>query len=46
VEVRDLGSTNGMLVDGTKVTHAELHDGSTVKIGHTTMTVRLVTEGA
>jgi pSer/pThr/pTyr-binding forkhead associated (FHA) protein len=42
--VRDLGSTNGMLVDGTKVPEATLHDGSTVKIGNTTMTVSLVTE--
>lgn len=42
--VRDLGSTNGMLVDGTKVQQAPLQDGSTVKIGNTTMTVRLVTE--
>lgn len=44
VEVVDLGSTNGMLVDGHKVTHATLHDGSEVKIGTTTMTLRLVTE--
>jgi hypothetical protein len=43
--VRDLGSTNGMLVDGAKVPEAALHDGSTVKIGNTTMTVQVVTEG-
>ena len=42
--VRDLGSTNGMLVDGTRVTQAPLHDGSTVKIGNTTMTVSVVTD--
>ena len=42
--VRDLGSTNGMLVDGAKVPEAALHDGSTVKIGNTTMTVQVVTE--
>ena len=42
VEVVDLGSTNGMLVDGAKVPRASLHDGSQVKIGRTTMTVRLV----
>jgi hypothetical protein len=45
IEVRDLGSTNGMLVDGHKVTRAGLHDGSQVKIGNTTMTVRFLAEG-
>jgi hypothetical protein len=42
--VRDLGSTNGMLVDGTQLTQAPLQDGSTVKIGNTTMTVSIVTQ--
>lgn len=42
VSVVDLGSTNGMLVDGSKVHQATLGDGSTVKIGNTTMTVRLL----
>lgn len=42
VSVVDLGSTNGMLVDGHRAQHATLEDGSTVKIGNTTMTVRLV----
>ena len=46
IEVRDLGSTNGMLVDGHRVTQAALHDGSPVKIGNTTMTVRVVEEDA
>jgi hypothetical protein len=41
VSAVDLGSTNGMLVNGSRVTHAELEDGATVKIGTTTMTVRL-----
>ncbi|PVG84087.1 DUF2662 domain-containing protein [Nocardioides gansuensis] len=41
VHVVDLGSTNGMAVDGAKTTRARLRDGSTVKIGHTEMTVRL-----
>ncbi len=41
ISVRDLGSTNGMLVDGHKMARASLRDGSTVRIGHTTMTVRL-----
>ena len=41
VQVHDLGSTNGMLVDGHKMSRASLRDGSTVKIGNTTMHVRL-----
>lgn len=41
VEVVDLGSTNGMLVNGAKVGRAGLRDGSEVRIGRTTMTVRL-----
>lgn len=40
--VRDLGSTNGMLVEGVKVPKASLRDGSSVRIGNTTMTVRVV----
>ena len=44
VRARDLGATNGMLVDGHRITHTALHDGSTVKIGNTTMTVRVVEE--
>ena len=46
VEVRDLGSTNGMLVDGQKMARAALHDGAEVRIGNTTMTVRVVEEDA
>lgn len=42
VSVLDLGSTNGMLVDGRRVSQASLADGGTVKIGTTTMTVRMV----
>jgi hypothetical protein len=41
VEAVDLGSTNGILVDGAKVPRARLRDGSTIKIGHTEMTVRI-----
>ena len=41
IEVQDLGSTNGMLVNGQKVPRARLLDGSTVRIGNTTMTVRV-----
>jgi hypothetical protein len=44
LSVRDLGSTNGMLVDGNKAQQATLNNGSTIKIGNTTMTVSLVTE--
>ncbi|MCW2795602.1 MAG: Forkhead-associated protein [Nocardioides sp.] len=44
IEVRDLGSTNGILVNGQKTTHAAVGDGSEVKVGNTTMTVRVVEE--
>ncbi|WP_328524924.1 DUF3662 and FHA domain-containing protein [Kribbella sp. NBC_00359] len=40
----DLGSTNGTLVNGRRSTEAELVDGSTVRIGNTTMTLRLADE--
>ncbi|QNN54948.1 DUF3662 and FHA domain-containing protein [Nocardioides mesophilus] len=42
VSAVDLGSTNGMLVNGHKVAQATLEDGATVKIGNTTMTIRFV----
>ena len=45
LEVVDLGSTNGMLVNGSKVPRAVLRDGTEVKIGRTTMTVRVDGEG-
>jgi len=44
IEVRDLGSTNGMLIDGHKVSKAGVRDGSQVRIGNTTMTVRILEE--
>jgi hypothetical protein len=44
IEVRDLGSTNGMHVDGHRVTRTGVRDGTEVKIGNTTMTVRVVEE--
>ena len=44
VTVRDLGSTNGMLVDGHRVAQTSLHDGSTIKIGSTTMTLSVIEE--
>lgn len=42
VQVVDLGSTNGMLVNGTRVKQAGLDDGGSIKIGNTTMTVRVI----
>jgi hypothetical protein len=44
IDVQDLGSTNGMLVDGHRVASAPLRDGSEVKVGRTTLTVRVVEE--
>ena len=38
----DLGSTNGMLVNGQRVQQAQLDDGADVKIGNTSLTVRFV----
>ena len=40
VEAVDLGSTNGMVVDGRRAQQALLRDGSTVLIGSTTLVVR------
>lgn len=42
VSIVDLGSTNGMLVNGQRVQQAQLDDGAVVKIGNTSMTVRHV----
>ena len=39
--MHDLGSTNGMLVNGKRVEQATLADGATIKIGNTTMTLHL-----
>lgn len=44
IEVHDLGSTNGILVDGRKVPRATLREGSQVKVGTTTLTVHIVRE--
>ena len=44
VEVHDLGSTNGIRVNGEKVPRAHLGDGSVVKIGNTTLAVRVIEE--
>ncbi len=44
VEVHDMGSTNGITVDGVKVARAALRDGSRVQVGHTSLTLRLLEE--
>lgn len=44
IEVHDMGSTNGMQVNGRKVPRATLRDGATVQVGQTKMTVRVVDE--
>jgi hypothetical protein len=44
IEVHDMGSTNGILVDGRKVPRATLRNGSRVQVGHTTLVVQIVEE--
>ena len=44
IQVRDLGSTNGMQVDGHRITYTAVKDGTQVKIGNTTMTVKVIEE--
>ena len=44
VEVRDLGSTNGMMVNGQKMASSVVDDGTQVRIGNTTITVHVVEE--
>lgn len=44
VEVRDLGSTNGVIVDGRRADAAPLRDGSQVRLGNTTITVHISQE--
>jgi hypothetical protein len=39
VSVHDLGSTNGVLVNGKRVDKATLVDGATIRIGNTTLTL-------
>ena len=46
LNVRDLGSTNGITVDGHRVTNVAVGDGSQVTIGKTTMTVVVTESGA
>ena len=42
VTILDLGSTNGMLVNGQRVQQAQLQDGAVVKVGNTSMTLHVV----
>jgi pSer/pThr/pTyr-binding forkhead associated (FHA) protein len=41
VSVHDLGSTNGISVNGRKTEAAVLADGATIRIGNTTLTLHL-----
>ena len=41
ISAHDLGSTNGILVNGQRTESHALQDGSVVRIGHTEMTVRI-----
>jgi len=41
VEVEDLGSRNGTLVRGTRVTHAELRSGDDVRLGGVAISIHL-----
>ncbi len=45
VSIVDLGSTNGLQVDGRRSTEAELRDGSRVRIGNTDLVVRFPGSG-
>lgn len=42
ITIQDLDSTNGMLVNGQKVKTATATDGTWIKIGNTTLTVRIL----
>lgn len=46
VEVADLGSTNGVIVDGRRVDSAPLQNGSQIRLGNTTITVHVSEDGA
>ncbi len=41
ITVHDLGSTNGVSVNGRRVEKATLADGATIRIGNTTMSLRI-----
>lgn len=40
ITIEDMGSTNGVIVDGHRVQSATLRDGSRIELGHTRMLVR------
>ncbi|HZC25992.1 MAG TPA: FHA domain-containing protein, partial [Actinopolymorphaceae bacterium] len=40
VTIHDLGSTNGIVVNGQRVDYAPLHDGSQVLLGNTLLVLR------
>lgn len=44
ITINDLGSTNGMLVNGQRVSTAPAVDGTWIKIGNTVLTVRVIDE--
>ena len=39
VSVHDLGSTNGVLVNGKRVENAAVSDGAVIRVGNTTITL-------
>lgn len=41
ISAHDLGSTNGVLVNGSRIESKALRDGDTVRIGHTEMQIRV-----
>ena len=45
VSVHDLGSTNGVLVNGRRVEDATLADGAVIRIGNTTLTLHQRQDG-
>ncbi len=45
VTIVDLGSTNGVILDGRRVDEAPVRDGSQIRLGNTTMTVRVAGQG-
>ena len=44
IRIEDLGSTNGIVVDGSRVQAAQLRDGSRIEIGNTRMLVHSPSE--
>jgi pSer/pThr/pTyr-binding forkhead associated (FHA) protein len=40
VTIHDLGSTNGIVVNGQRVDYAALHDGSQILLGNTLLVLR------